>query len=476
MRRAKIVCTIGPATSNEKTLKLLIEAGMDIARLNFSHGDYASHGAAIEKIRKISSKQHRHIAILQDLQGIKIRIGALEGNTLHLTKGQEIVLRKGVGRGNMKEIFISYPSLVEDTQVKDIILLDDGLIQLQVTKKERDFLASRVIEGGFLKERAGVNLPDIKTNAISFTVKDKADLEFGIKKGVDYVALSYVRNVQDILHLKEWLARKGRPLPVIAKIEKGEAIRRIDGIIDAADGIMVARGDLGVEMPLEEIPVLQKMLIKKANEKGKLVITATQMLESMTNHVRPTRAETTDVANAVIDGTDALMLSEETSIGKYPVEALQFMNRIIDYTEHSDVSISALRAKVSSSIVSSGESSDAIVYAASEAAERVHAQSIAVFTKTGFTARLISKCRPLSQIIAFSPDERVVKQMSLYWGVSSYLARSFRNTDELIHEVESMLTKLKYAKTGDRVIIVASLPPSILGKTNFMKIHTIKKQ
>ncbi|MCX5807548.1 MAG: pyruvate kinase [Proteobacteria bacterium] len=473
MRRAKIVCTIGPVTSSEKQLEALIENGMDVARLNFSHGDHAFHGDIIDKIRKISQKLKKNVAILQDLQGIKIRVGGLKGGKIHLNKGEQVYIMTGDDTGDEKHIFVSYPWLVNDARPGDTILLDDGLMKLQVLKKEKDFLTAEVIEGGVLKEHKGVNLPHMKIKPGSFMDKDKKDLEFGIQKGVDFVALSFVRTATDVTTVRKWLSKKGANIPIIAKIEKEEAIHNIDSILNEVDGIMVARGDLGVEMPLEEVPMYQKMLIEKANKSGRLVITATQMLESMTQHSRPTRAETTDVANAVIDGTDALMLSGETSAGKYPIEALKVMNRIIVYTENAEADLTKAHA---STFIHSGlyEFPEAIAHAVSHVAEDVGAGWIVAFTRSGFTARLISKFKPHASLIAFSPEEEVVRQMALYWGVSPYYVKHIESTDEMINEVDSLLVKLGYAKKGDRIIIVASHPPSISsGKTNFMKMHVV---
>ncbi|HOF58756.1 MAG TPA: pyruvate kinase [Syntrophorhabdaceae bacterium] len=491
MRKAKIVCTIGPVTGSERQIEALIAAGMDVARLNFSHGNHASHEEMICRIRKASKKLKKQVAILQDLQGIKIRVGRLKGEKVRLEKGADVTIMKGDEKGDGKIIFIDYPWLIDDAKVGDIILLDDGLMKLKVTKKDQDSLGAIVIEGGILKENKGVNLPHMKISAPFFTEKDKRDLEFGLKMGVDYVALSFVRTSVDVKAVKKWLIKKGANIPLIAKIEKEEAILNIDGILAEVDGIMVARGDLGVELPLEEVPVYQKMLIQKANAAGRIVITATQMLESMTQHSRPTRAESTDVANAVIDGTDALMLSAETSAGKYPIEAVNVMNRIISYTEQAytrpfDSSFAdagqgdleypigkTTKENYLSDTAAGYELPKAIAHAASRAAEETGSKSIVAFTKTGFTAHLISKFRPSKPIIALSPDEKVVRQMSIYWGVIPFLIKYMENTDELIREVGRYMMLIGKAAPGDRVVIVASLPPSLSGKTNFMKIHEI---
>src|SRR4030043_508405 len=382
-RKAKIVCTIGPASARKEVIFSLIKNGMDVARLNFSHGDHDTHKRAIELIRDGSTRYNKPVAILQDLQGIKIRVGLIEGGAVELKKGRTLLLLPGEGIGNQKKIFISYPSLLKDAKNGDRILLDDGLIQLSVIGRAKNALRTKVLEGGVLRDRKGVNLPGVKLSVTSFTEKDKKDLLFGIHMDVDYVAISFVRDVNDIRKVKKWLKNKKHQIPLIAKIEKPEALCNIEKILSESDGIMVARGDLGVEIPSEEVPLIQKGLIDKANKKGKIVITATQMLESMTEHLRPTRAETTDVANAVIDGTDALMLSAETATGKYPVEAVRMMDRIISYTERMK--------ETESSYIRGDIFAEATADAACRAAEDINAKALVAFTQSGFTARLLSK-------------------------------------------------------------------------------------
>ncbi|HVN96714.1 MAG TPA: pyruvate kinase [Syntrophorhabdaceae bacterium] len=472
MRKAKIVCTIGPATSSAKAIESLIVRGMDVARLNFSHGDHDFHADIVKKIRNACGRVKKDVAILQDLQGIKIRVGDLKSGKVHLTKGRMLHIRSGSGMGDEGHVYIDYPWLVNDAKKGDVLLLDDGLIRLQITERKNDTLTAIVLEGGVLNQRKGVNLPHIKVRAPFFTDKDRSDLEFGLGMEIDYVALSFVRTAHDIMIVKKWLLKRKASVPIIAKIEREEGIRNIDHILEVSDGIMVARGDLGIEMPFEETPMLQKMLIEKANQKQRLVITATQMLESMTTHSRPTRAETTDVANAVLDATDALMLSEETATGSYPAEAASAMDSIIAFTENS--TLKAPQQNGNRPVGPEyGEFSDAIARAASIAAKDVGAQWIVVFTRSGFTARLISKFRPKTPIIAFSPEQKVVRQMSMYWGVTAYCLKHFTDTDSLIRGVDGMLVKLGHAKAGARILIVASHPPSISGKTNFMKLHIV---
>jgi len=475
-RKAKIVCTIGPATDSEQKIEKLIEAGMDVARLNFSHGDHESHRDAIEKIRRVSGRLRKNIAILQDLQGIKIRVGKVRDTGVHLKKGDLLRIMKGDGVSSGDTIYISYPWLIDDAAPGNRILIDDGLIQLNVEDKKEDYLIARVVEGGLLKDRKGVNLPHMKISAPPFTEKDKRDLDFGMEMGVDYIAISFVRSASDIIALKRLMEEKGRIIPIIAKIEKEEAIKDIDNILEESDGIMIARGDLGVEMPLEEVPLFQKILIKKANDAMKIVITATQMLESMTQHSRPTRAEATDVANAVLDGSDALMLSAETSTGRYPVDAVRVMDTIITFTERSQIGhvVAVFPDRGGCSLSDSSSIEKAIARAAARAAMDIGAKVIVAFTRTGFTARLISKFRPETPIVAFSPDRDVVNRMSIYRGVEAYYIRNLTDTDEMIREVNSFIIENNLAEKDDKIILVTSHPVTASAKTNMMKVHIIQ--
>ncbi len=468
-KKAKTVCTIGPASQSRAKIYSLIENGMDVARLNFSHGDHEGHGTTIELIRECSERCGRPVAILQDLQGIKIRVGLIKGGSVYLRKGGEILISPGHGIGDEKKINVSYPGLVRDAKKGDRILLDDGMIQLEVTAKGRDGLRARIIEGGKLEDRKGVNLP-FPTSLQAFTRKDTSDLEFGLKKGVDYVALSFVRTADDIRAVKRWLKKRNATVPLIAKIEKPEALTNIEEILEEVEGIMIARGDLGVEISPEEVPVIQKRLIELSNAKGRIVITATQMLESMREHLRPTRAEAADVANAVIDGSDALMLSGETASGKYPLDSLRMMNRIIGYTEREyPAALSPFKAAG----FSPSGFSEAVADAACRAAEDIKAKYIVAFTHSGFTARLVSKFRPKTPIVAFTPNEDVRRKMCIYWGVSPLLLRPLSGTDEMIREVERALIREGFARKGDRIVITASTPVLGSGKTNLLKLHTL---
>jgi len=463
--RAKIVCTLGPSSGSKAILFQLIKNGMDVARLNFSHGTHESHQKIIRLIREGSRKYKKTVAILQDLQGIKIRVGLFDGGQVELRKGSRVFIHPGDGRGDGQNIFISYPALLKDARKGDRVLLDDGLMQLVITGKTEDALISRVMEGGILKDRKGVNLPGVKISLTSFTKKDERDLELGMRMAVDYIAVSFVRNAGDIVSVRNWLRKKGKDLPIIAKIEKPEALLNIDQILDVSEGIMIARGDLGVEVPPEEVPLIQKELIRKANNRGRLVITATQMLESMKENPRPTRAEATDVANAVIDGTDALMLSAETAAGQYPLQSFMMMDRIIRHTEETQ--------KVATDYVSSNSYPEALAYAAARAADDIGAAILVAFTKSGFTARLVSKIRPKVPIIAFTSDRNVMSRLPLYWGVVPKYMRPLVHIDQLLLEMEKALLKENIIKAGDRIVIIASSPLSTRAKTNFLKLHQI---
>ena len=483
-RKAKIVCTLGPASADPSVIFSLIQSGMDVARLNFSHGDHEGHKRAIELIREASRKYNKPVAILQDLQGTKIRTGRVKEGSVLLEKGDRVLVMPGDGLCDRTRIYITYKEIVKSARKGDTISLDDGLIQLEVESAEMDSLRTVVKESGILKDKKGVNLP-FKINADSFTVKDEADLEFGLAMGVDFVALSYVQTTDDVERVKKWFKNRNASIPIIAKIEKAEALEIIEDLLDIVDGIMIARGDLGVELPPEEIPVIQKRLIELSNRKGKVVITATQMLESMTEHVRPTRAEATDVANAVIDGTDALMLSAETASGKHPAEAVSMMSKIIKYTEKNSPAQSSLFTLTDAPSIHSAQLrkaasatenylfSEAVAGAACKAAEDIQAKFIIACTDSGFTAGLVSKFRPKAPILAFTPEPATLKRMSLYWGVEPRLMRPPTGTDEMIREVERSLLEEGLVKRGDRVVITASAPLLGSGRTNLLKLHRI---
>jgi pyruvate kinase len=468
IRKAKIVGTLGPSSSSKKIVSALIGAGLDVARLNFSHGEYIFHEAVFSLARSEAARQNRTLAIMQDLQGIKIRVGDIEGGGINLRQGDNLNLMPGKELGAKNNIYISYPALLKDVKEGECILFDDGIIKVRVTGKTKKALRAEVIEGGILKSRKGANLPSTRTTAEAFTEKDKKDFKFGLKLGFDYLAVSFVRTADDIARVRSWAKKNGLALPpLIAKIEKPEALMNIGDIMDSVEGIMVARGDLGVELSAQQVPVIQKMLIDLANKKGKLVITATQMLESMTHHTRPTRAEASDVANAILDGSDAVMLSAETASGKYPVESVRMMDLIIRNTETN------LPDKLKSMYHSENRFPEAVALATCMAAQSVNAKMIVVFTQSGFTAGLLSKLRPHVPIVAFTPESETMNQMSLYWGVVSKLISHkeiFRETD-LLGDIEKSLKKEGLVKRGNNIVFVASSP--FLGKHNVIRLHKV---
>ncbi|MBN2011264.1 pyruvate kinase [candidate division KSB1 bacterium] len=470
MRRTKIVCTIGPATSSEKMIKRLIEAGMDVARLNFSHGSYDEHAHVIRIIRQVAGPLNRPIALLQDLQGPKLRVGKMKNGSVQLQTGAHVTIVVQDCLGTADQISTSYADLPRDIQPGDRILLDDGLILLRVEKVDDDRVICRVEEGGVLSDHKGINLPNVAISQPSLTEKDRADLSFGIEQGVDWVAMSFVRKPSDITVVKDIIREHGSDIKVVAKLEKPEAINQLDEIIREADGVMVARGDLGVELPLETVPPLQKRIIRLARHMGKPVITATQMLESMKVHARPTRAEVSDVANAIFDGTDAVMLSAETAVGEYPVVTVETMSRIIEAAEADDVD-----SKVTHYLDTSDCRSipDAISYSACDASDKLGAKAIVTFTTSGFTALMVARHRPATNIIACTPSELVRYQLNLSWGVIPMHMDLLASTDEIVTATEKMLLEKKFVKRGDVVIILLGAPLYIKGTTNLMKIHVI---
>jgi pyruvate kinase len=466
MRRTKIVCTIGPASSSPEMIRRLIQAGMNVARLNFSHGSHVEHGRVIADIREIAGELDAPVAILQDLQGPKIRLGKFRGGQAHLVKGAEFSLTTRVVEGTAQLASTTYERLPQDVKPGDRILLVDGLIELTVLEIGGDTVRCRVVSGGDIGDHRGINLPGVAVSAGSVTAKDRQDLEFGIAQGVDMVAASFIRGPEDVLEVKGLVTECGGDLPVIAKLEKPEAVARLDGILEVTDGVMVARGDLGVELPLEEVPLVQKEIIRKARLRALPVVTATQMLESMVNNPRPTRAEASDVANAILDGTDAVMLSAETAVGKYPVETVEVMARIAVQAERALPELSATIERASTF-------PDVISLAACRAAGEVQARAIVAFTQSGFTAKLISKYRPEAPIFALSPSESVRRRLNLHWGVVPRTIRAVQSTDELVEEIESLLLAAGAVHVGDALVIVAGAPLFVRGTTNLIQLHRV---
>jgi len=465
MKRTKIIATIGPASEDVGTIKQLVSAGIDVARLNMSHGPITDHKRRIENIRKVSGET----AILIDLQGPKIRTGLLKEGHVTLHSGNTFIITTRQVEGDDKLVSTSYKGLTRDVKAGDDILIDDGLIKLKAVKVGRTDVVCRVINGGVLKNHKGLNLPGVRVSAPSLTAKDKRDLLFGIKEKVDYVAISFVREAKDVHTVKNIIRSKGANIPVIAKIEKPEALRNLIEIIKAADGIMIARGDLGVELSPEKVPVIQKDIIKKCNFYAKPVITATQMLETMVTNPRPTRAEASDVANAVYDGTDALMLSEEVAVGKYPVASVRTMSNI---TNQAESAIYTKEHEVSGLTVNKTVAS-AVCHAACHTAEELDAKAVIAFTSSGSTALLVSKFKADVPVIAVTTDRCTLRRVKLYFGVIPVLTGSYRTTDQMFGIAEKAMLTSGLVKKSDLVILVAGIPIGRSGTTNLIKVHRI---
>lgn len=479
-RRAKIVATIGPASSSREVLRALIESGLNVARLNMSHGSYERHAEAIANIRSLSAELDRPVAILLDLSGPKIRTGKLKGGgPVELVAGSKIVITTETIEGDEKRVSANYPYLTQDVRVNDRLLLDDGLIELTVEDKNPTELHCRVLHGGSLGERKGINLPGTPLSIPSITDKDRSDLEFGIRQGVDYVALSFVRSAKDCLDAKQLIEHTAskvgaEKVPLIAKIEKAEALRELDAILETADGIMVARGDLGIETSTESVPVYQKEMIRKANLIGKPVITATQMLQSMIENPRPTRAEASDVANAILDGTDAVMLSGETASGAFPVEAVRTMDRIVRFTEDAVQRELLGRPNRALSAVAqhTGSYNRALAEAAVFAAEEIGSPIILVFTEGGKMARRVSALRPKQKIVAFTYVQETYRRMAAVWGINSYMMGTGQASDRLLTHADQMLLRLQLAPRGTTIVMVAGNLSGIPA-SNIVKLHRV---
>ncbi len=468
MRKAKIVSTLGPASSSERVIEQLIGAGVDVFRLNFSHGTRDEHAENVGRIRHISDGMQRSVAILQDLQGPKIRVGKLAEDPIELEEGSRLTVTTREVPGDAECVSTTYAGLPQDVKPADRILLDDGHIELMVREVYRSDVVCEVVVGGLLKSNKGINLPGVQVSAPSLTTKDREDLDLGIELGVDYIALSFVREPDDVREVQHIIERAEKEIPVIAKLERAEAVEHLENILDVADGVMVARGDLGVELSPEDVPVIQKRVISAANRAGVFVITATQMLESMTDHPRPTRAEASDVANAIFDGTDAVMLSGETAIGKYPLQTVQMMARIIEKAEAS-VELAQPIMNLDSSL----SFPDAIGQAATAVSTAVAPKAIVAFTQSGSTARLISKRRPSTPIIAFTPSERICRRLCLCWGVEPRQITLIDDTDRMVAEVEARLLSEGNVRFGDTLVILAGAPITARAETNLLKLHRV---
>lgn len=468
MRRTKIVCTIGPASRSPEALERLIRAGMDVARLNFSHGTQAEHLEVIATVRRIAAAQGRPVAILQDLAGLKIRIGEIATGSVTLEAGAPFTLTTRQVLGSRQEVFVPYSRLTKDVQPGDTLLLSDGDVALEVLGATEEDVLCRVITGGTLASRKGVHLPARSITAAVFTDKDRDDLDFGLRHEVDYVALSFVRTAADILEARSLIRNHGSTVPLVAKIETEPSLSHIDEIIDSVDGIMVARGDLGVAIPLATVPRLQKMLIGKANRAGKPVITATQMLRSMQDSPRPTRAEVTDVANAVLDGTDAVMLSEETAIGRFPVDAVTMMAAIAADAE-SSFPFDAWIDRVETG----GPVPEAVARAACAMATEIDAAAILSYTQSGGSARRVAQYRPRVPIIAPTPHAETCRRLALVWGVTPLLTQNQPTTDALIDGALGTALAAAGVRPGDTVVITDCVPARCSGAANSIRVETL---
>ncbi len=471
MRKTKIVATLGPASSEPQVISALFEAGVNVVRMNFSHGAHDDHAEHIQRVRSAASQRGLTIAIIADLQGPKIRTGKLTGGVpVQLNSGAEFYLTTRRITGDERGVSIDYSGFPSQVSPCDRVLLADGAIELEVNRVEAQDVVCQVVSGGTLGERKGVNIPGAELDLPSMTAKDEADLTFALNQKVDYVALSFVRKPEDVQEAKKRITAAGCDVQLIAKIEKPQALAKLDEILAAADGVMVARGDLGVELSPWIVPIEQKRIIRQAASLRKPVITATQMLESMIGDPRPTRAEASDVANAVLDGSDAVMLSGETAVGKYPLEAVRMMSNIIESAESLLVP-----TDLAAPVVRDGDLllSDAVAFSAVEITERVNARCLVVYSESGFSARLLSKHRPGCRILALSGRPEICRRMSLYWGVETRLVTPYDHVDDLVRAVDPMLIGMGWAQRGDRICFVAGTPLRVQGKTDLIKVHRV---
>ncbi len=474
-RRTKIVCTLGPASSDRETIRALVSAGMDVARINFSHGTHEAHRETIRHVRQAAEDEGRPVAVMQDLQGPKIRVGQMRGGSVHLEEGRELVLTtEPLEESTAERVYVDRASLAEDVSPGGRVLLDDGLLELTILGADRTEVRTEVVVGGPLKSRKGVNLPDIHTSTPALTEKDLRDLELGLELEVDVVALSFVRRAEDVAVLNRRLRQAGRDIAVVAKIEKPGAVRDIDAILSEADGIMVARGDLGIEMDMAEVPAVQKMLIKKSLRAARPVITATQMLESMVKSPRPTRAEASDVANAVLDGSDAVMLSGETAVGRHPVRVVRTMSDIIRHAEAYRKQYRMRLENPPGVLERSDNITESVAFTACRLAEQVGARAIACLTSTGTTARTIARHRPSMPIYAFTDQEHVIGHLGMLWGTNAFVIPFQPDTDRGVELVHSALRERELAASGDLIIITAGMPLPARGRTNMVHVSRIR--
>ncbi|GAA4923865.1 pyruvate kinase [Streptomyces coeruleoprunus] len=470
MRRAKIVCTLGPATHTYDQIKALVEAGMDIARLNLSHGSYADHEERYARVRKAAEETGRSVGVLADLQGPKIRLGRFREGPVLLERGDTFTITTEPTEGDRHHCGTTYAGLAADVTPGERVLVDDGRVALRVTEVDGPRVRTTVLEGGMVSDNKGLNLPGVAVSVPALSEKDVEDLRWALRTGADIIALSFVRSGRDVEDVHRVMDEEGRRVPVIAKIEKPQAVSAVDDIVAAFDGIMVARGDLGVEMPLEQVPIVQKRAIKLARRNAKPVIVATQMLDSMIDNSRPTRAEASDVANAVIDGTDAVMLSGETSVGRYPMETVRTMSRIVEAAEE-DVLAKGLPPLTDRN--KPRTQGGAVARAAAEMGDFLGAKFLVAFTQSGDTARRLSRYRSPIPLLAFTPDPATRSQLNLTWGVETFLGPHVESTDAMVAQVDDHLLKIGRCQKGDIVIITAGSPPGVPGSTNLVRVHHI---
>jgi len=467
-KRTKIVATIGPATSSEEMIRNLAQRGVNIFRINFSHGSDDEHVATIAAVKKVRTELDLPLAILQDLQGPKIRLGTFSKGSCEVATGNVFGLTTRIVDGSATLASIDYPALTNEVRPGELIFINDGLIRLKARVIQGDTIITDVLKGGILSDHKGVNFPQSDLHVPSITDKDKHDLVTGLRADVDYVALSFVRTAEDVRELRALMEEYGAHVPIIVKVEKWQAVHNIESILTVANGIMVARGDLGVEMPIEEVPIIQKHLISLCNRMGKPVITATQMLNSMVDNPSPTRAEVTDVANAIFDGTDAVMLSNETAVGKFPLETVEMMGRIIETTEQSDLYWSAIEAR---GTACAADTSDAIAFAAVHTAQTIGATLIVCATESGRTAILISRYRPRIAILALTPSTMVQRRLALYFGIVPIVVQQFESVDHILRTAVATTHMSRLARRGDKIVITAGSHATVAGSTNLIKVE-----
>ena len=468
LKRSKIVATVGPASNSKEMLLELARAGANVFRLNFSHGTHQDHHKVIDAINELNDEHKMNKAILQDLQGPKIRINQMKDGGVTIKPGETLCIAIDDREGDSQSVSTTYKEIVNDVKVGDTILIDDGNIELKATEIKSDMVCTEIVHGGYLKPRKGINLPNTKVSAPSLTPKDREDLEFGLQFNLEWVALSFVRKADDILELKKIIADAGKSTKVVAKIEKPEALDNIDEIIDATDAIMVARGDLGVEIAMEDVPMVQKDIVKKCKALGKPVIIATQMMESMITNPRPTRAETNDVANAVMDGADAMMLSAESASGNFPTLAVYKMSQIISAVERGSDKI--YNEYIDDSESSETSMSDSLVQAACRLSESIKATALVGMTKSGYTAYRLAMHRPKSYIFVFTNQKHLLRQLNLVWGVKGFYYEHTENINDTLNEIEAILKEGGFIQQGELFINTSSMPKHWMGHTNMMKI------